>query len=102
MTKLMTNSSAPSLSATGSPDDRDKQGRTFTAYTAMHKFPLMNLHCACSNRAATPPLGSNHNAIAIVVLILHFTGWLKRRNLEWVVLALALAVSVFPVVIFLR
>ena len=41
-------------------------------------------------------------AIAIVVLILHFTGWLKRRNLEWVVLALALAVSVFPVVIFLR
>jgi len=48
------------------------------------------------------PLGSNHNAIAIVVLILHFTGWLKRRNLEWVVLALALAVSVFPVVIFLR
>jgi hypothetical protein len=39
-------------------------------------------------------------AIAIVVLILHFTGWLKRKNLEWVVLALA--VSVFPVVIFLR
>jgi len=38
--------------------------------------------------------------IAIVVLILHFTGWLKRNNLEWLVLALA--VSVFPVVIFLR
>lgn len=39
-------------------------------------------------------------AFAIVVLILHFTGWLKRNNLEWLVLALA--VSVFPVVIFLR
>jgi hypothetical protein len=38
--------------------------------------------------------------IAIIVLILHFTGWLKRKNLEWLVLALA--VSVFPVVIFLR
>jgi hypothetical protein len=38
--------------------------------------------------------------IAIVVLILHFTGWLKRNNLEWLVLALA--VAVFPVVIFLR
>lgn len=38
--------------------------------------------------------------IAIVVLILHFTGWLKRKNLEWLVLALA--ISVFPVVIFLR
>jgi len=38
--------------------------------------------------------------IAIVVLILHFTGWLKRNNLEWLVLVLA--VAVFPVVIFLR
>jgi hypothetical protein len=38
--------------------------------------------------------------IAIIVLILHFTGWLKRNNLEWLILALA--VSVFPVVIFLR
>lgn len=38
--------------------------------------------------------------IAIIVLILHFTGWLKRKNLEWLVLALA--VAVFPVVIFLR
>ena len=39
-------------------------------------------------------------AIAIVVLILHFTGWLKRNNLEWLVLVLA--VATFPVVIFLR
>lgn len=39
-------------------------------------------------------------AIAAVVLILHFTGWLKRNRLEWMVLVVA--VAVFPVVIFLR
>ena len=38
--------------------------------------------------------------VAIVVLILHFTGWLARNNLEWVVLALA--VATFPAVIFLK
>ena len=38
--------------------------------------------------------------IALVILILHFTGWLKRHNLEWLILVLA--VAVFPVVIFLR
>lgn len=38
--------------------------------------------------------------VALVVLILHFTGWLKRNNLEWLVLVLA--VATFPVVIFLR
>ena len=38
--------------------------------------------------------------IAIVVLILHFTGWLKRNRLDWMVLVVAAAV--FPVVIFLR
>jgi hypothetical protein len=36
---------------------------------------------------------------AITILILHFTGWLARRNLEWLVLVLA--VSVFPAVIYL-
>lgn len=39
-------------------------------------------------------------AIALIILILHFTGWLKRNNLEWLVLVLA--VATFPVVIFLR
>ena len=39
-------------------------------------------------------------AVAIVILILHFAGWLKRNNLEWVMLALAAAV--FPAVIYLR
>jgi hypothetical protein len=38
--------------------------------------------------------------IALIILILHFTGWLKRNNLEWLVLVLA--VATFPVVIFLR
>ncbi|MDO6385798.1 MULTISPECIES: hypothetical protein [Uliginosibacterium] len=37
--------------------------------------------------------------LAIVVLILHFTGFLVRRNLEWLVYVLA--VTVFPAVIFL-
>ena len=39
-------------------------------------------------------------AVAIVILILHFTGWLKRKNLEWIVLVLAAAT--FPAVIFLK
>ena len=38
--------------------------------------------------------------IAIVVLVLHFTGWLRRNGLEWLVLLLAIAT--FPAVIFLR
>ena len=38
-------------------------------------------------------------AIALIVLILHFTGWLKRNNLEWLVLVLA--VATFPSVIWL-
>lgn len=38
--------------------------------------------------------------IAAVVLILHFTGWLKHHRLEWMVLVVAAAV--FPVVLFLR
>ena len=37
--------------------------------------------------------------VAITVLILHFTGFLARHNLEWLVLALA--VTVFPAVIYL-
>lgn len=39
-------------------------------------------------------------AVAIVVLILHFTGWLEENGLEWVVLVLA--ALVFPAVIWLR
>ena len=35
--------------------------------------------------------------IAIIILVLHFTGFLARRNLEWLVLAAA----VYPAVIYL-
>ena len=37
--------------------------------------------------------------IAIVILILHFTGVLARYHMEWLVLLLA--VTVFPAVIYL-
>jgi len=37
---------------------------------------------------------------AIVILILHFSGWLRRNNLEWMVLVAA--VSIFPAVIWGR
>jgi hypothetical protein len=37
--------------------------------------------------------------VALIILILHFTGWLKLNNLEWLVLVLA--VATFPAVYFL-
>lgn len=37
--------------------------------------------------------------IAITILVMHFTGFLARHNLEWTVLVLA--VTVFPAVIYL-
>jgi hypothetical protein len=37
--------------------------------------------------------------VAITVLVLHFTGFLARHNVEWLVLLLA--VTVFPAVIYL-
>ena len=37
--------------------------------------------------------------VAIAILILHFTGFLARHNLEWLVMVLA--VAVFPAVIYL-
>jgi low affinity Fe/Cu permease len=37
--------------------------------------------------------------IAIAILVLHFTGFLKNHNLEWLVLVLA--VAIFPAVIYL-
>ena len=37
--------------------------------------------------------------VALIILILHFTGWLKRNNLE--LLVLVLAVATFPAVIYL-
>ena len=37
--------------------------------------------------------------VAVVVLVLHFTGMLARYNLEWLVLVLA--ITVFQAVIYL-
>lgn len=37
--------------------------------------------------------------IAITILVLHFTGFLARNNLQWLVLVLA--ASVIPAVIYL-
>ena len=37
--------------------------------------------------------------MAITLLILHFTGFLARNNLEWLVFVLA--VTVFPAVLYL-
>jgi hypothetical protein len=37
--------------------------------------------------------------LAITVLVLHFTGFLARHNVEWLVFVLAL--TVFPAVIYL-
>jgi hypothetical protein len=37
--------------------------------------------------------------VAIIILVLHFTGFLARNNLEWLVLVLA--ASVFPAVLYL-
>ncbi|HET6720482.1 MAG TPA: hypothetical protein VFH22_12585 [Rhodocyclaceae bacterium] len=37
--------------------------------------------------------------IAITILVLHFTGFLARHNIEWLVLVLA--VATFPAVLYL-
>ena len=37
--------------------------------------------------------------LAITLLVMHFTGFLERHNLEW--LLLVLAAAVFPAVIYL-
>ncbi|PIX75161.1 MAG: hypothetical protein COZ38_07080 [Rhodocyclales bacterium CG_4_10_14_3_um_filter_68_10] len=37
--------------------------------------------------------------VAIAILILHFTGFLARHNIEWLIFVLAL--TVFPAVIYL-
>lgn len=41
-------------------------------------------------------------ALAVVVLILHFTGFLARRNLEWIVLTAPVAVFAVIVLDYLK
>ena len=38
--------------------------------------------------------------VALIILILHFTGWLRRNNLEWLVLVAGIAI--FPAVLWGR
>ena len=40
--------------------------------------------------------------LSIVVLILHFTGFLLRRNLEWLVLAAAVALFAVNILDYLK
>ncbi len=37
--------------------------------------------------------------VAIAILIMHYTGFLQRNNMEWLVFVIA--VSVFPAVLYL-
>ena len=41
-------------------------------------------------------------ALAIVVLILHFTGWLKRQNMEWIVLLAPVAIFAIIILDYLK
>jgi hypothetical protein len=54
---------------------------------------------SCQPREIAAMLFILYYLVAIVILVLHFTGVLARYNLEWLVLALA--VTVFPAVIYL-
>ena len=49
--------------------------------------------------AALAPMFALFYVIAITILVMHFTGFLARHSLDWLVLVLAAAV--FPAVIYL-
>ena len=40
--------------------------------------------------------------LAVVVLILHFTGWLLRRNMEWAVMVAAVALFAVNILDYLK
>ncbi len=41
-------------------------------------------------------------SLAIVVLILHFTGWLARRNMEWAVMVAAVALFAVNILDYMK
>jgi hypothetical protein len=41
-------------------------------------------------------------ALSVAVLILYFTGFLERRNMEWAVLAAAVAIFAVNILDFMR
>ena len=40
--------------------------------------------------------------LSIIVLILHFTGWLLRRNMEWMVMAAAVALFTVNILDYMK
>ena len=40
--------------------------------------------------------------VAIIVLVLHFNGWLEDHNMEWLLYVLALASFAYPVMSFIK
>ena len=40
--------------------------------------------------------------LSIVILILHFTGWLVRRNMEWMVMVAAVALFAVNILDYLK
>ncbi len=56
-------------------------------------------HACASAQQGKSMLFALFYVLAITILVLHFTGYLARHNLEWLVLVLA--VAVFPAVIYL-
>jgi hypothetical protein len=54
---------------------------------------------ASGTTGGMPMLFALFYLIAIAILIMHFTGFLLRHNLEW--LMLLLAAAVFPAVVYL-
>ena len=40
--------------------------------------------------------------LSIVILILHFTGWLVRRNMEWMVMVAAIALFAVNILDYMK
>ena len=40
--------------------------------------------------------------LSIIVLILHFTGWLLRRNMEWMVMVAAVALFTVNILDYMK
>ena len=40
--------------------------------------------------------------LSIIVLILHFTGWLLRRNMEWMVMVAAVALFAVNILDYMK
>jgi hypothetical protein len=68
-------------------------------------FTVSRRYAAADSQSTTAQPGDNrmgfvlYYVAAISILALHFTGFLARHNLEWLILALA--ATVFPAVFYL-